>query len=87
MTRDIALLVLLALLIVAVSLLYLKLSAVLNSAKRSVRNVEDVVSTVSDKVVKPAVGSGVASKAGKAAIFILGLVRRRSKGGPGDDEK
>ena len=88
MTRDIAFLVLLVLLIVAALVLFLKVSAVLDSAKRSLKNVEDVVSTVSDKVVRPAAaGSRVASGAGKAAAFLLGLARRRRKGDSSDGEQ
>ncbi len=83
--RDIAFIVLLlVLLVVAVVALILvrKVSSVVNSAKRTAKGVEDMMSTVSGSVVKPAAaGSGVAFGAGKVLAFILGLGRRKKKQG------
>ncbi len=83
--RDIAFIVLLLVMLVAalvVVVLVRKVSYVLNSAKRTAKGVEDMMSTVSDSVVRPAAaGSGVAFGAGKILAFILGLVRRKKKQG------
>ena len=83
--RDIAFIVLLlVMLVVAVVAVVLvrKVSSVLNSAKRTAKGVEDIMSTVSGSVVKPAAaGSGVAFGAGKILAFILGLGRQKKKQG------
>ncbi len=83
--RDIALIVLLLVMLVVAlvaAVLVRKVSAVLNSAKRTVKGVEDMMSTVSGSVVKPAAaGSGVAFGAGKILAFMLGLARRKKKQG------
>ena len=83
--RDIAFIViLLAMLVVLVVAVVLvrKVSSVLNSAQRTAKGVEDMMSTVSGSVVRPAAaGSGVAFGAGKVLAFILGLSRRKKKQG------
>ncbi len=83
--RDIAFIVLLLVMLVVVlvaAVLVRKVSAVLNSAKRTAKGVENMMSTVSGSVVKPAAaGSGVAFGAGKILAFILGLGRRKKKQG------
>ena len=69
-------------LIVLVSLfilvgVYRKLSAVLESAKRTAASVDEIVETVSERIVGPATaGSGVAYGLGKAMAFFSG---RKSK--------
>ena len=80
--RDIAFIVLLLVTLVVAIVLVRKVSSVLNSAKRTAKGVEDMMSTVSGSVVKPAAaGSGVAFGAGKVLAFILGLGRRKKKQG------
>ena len=86
MIRDIVLLLLLSMAIVAVLILYRKVASVVDSAKRTMKSAEEIVSAVSDKVVKPATaGSGVASGAGKVAAFLWGFKGRRRKKGGSDD--
>lgn len=80
--RDIAFIVLLLVTLVIGVVLVRKVSSVLNSAKRTAKGVEDMMSTVSGSLVKPATaGSGVAFGAGKILAFILGLSRRKKKQG------
>ena len=80
--RDIAFIVLLLVTLVMGVVLVRKVSSVLNSAKRTAKGVEDMMSTVSGSLVKPATaGSGVAFGAGKILAFILGLSRRKKKQG------
>ena len=75
-------------LIVLVSLfilvgVYRKLSAVLESAKRTAASVDEIVATVSERIVGPATaGSGVAYGLGKAMAFFSG---RKSKTRKEDD--
>ena len=85
MSRDAAFLLLVVVTILAVLFLYLKVSAILNSAKRTMKDAEDVVSTVSSKLVRPAtVGSGAAFGLGKALAFLFGFRGRRREGGSND---
>jgi hypothetical protein len=89
MSRDAAL-ALIGLLIVvailAVLFLYVKVSAILSSAKRTMKDAEDVISTVSSKLVRPATaGSGAAFGVGKALAFLLGFRGKRKEGGSNDD--
>ena len=80
--RDIAFIVLLLVTLLIAVVLVSKVSSVLNSAKRTAKGVEDMMSTVSGSVVKPAAaGSGIAFGAGKILAFILGLGRRKKKQG------
>ncbi len=80
--RDIAFIVLLLVTLVVAVVLVSKVSSVLNSAKRTAKGVEDMMSTVSGSVVKPAAaGSGIAFGAGKILAFIWGLGRRKKKQG------
>ena len=83
MTRDIVFLVLLVIAILATLALYSKVSKLLGSAKRTVKDAEDIFSAVSSKVVGPAAaGSGMAFGAGKLMAFLLGLrKKKRKKGG------
>ena len=86
--RDIAFLLLVVVAILVPLLLYRKINAVLGSARRTVQNAEDIVSTVSNRVVGPAAaGSGLAFGAGKAVSFLLGLTRRRRRGGKDNGEQ
>ena len=82
MTRDIVFLVLLVIAILATLILYSKVSKVLDSAKRTVKDAEDIFSAVSSKVVGPAAaGSGAAFGAGKLMAFLLGFRKKNKKGG------
>jgi hypothetical protein len=77
MIRDIVLLLLLVVLLVAVFLILKKVSAILNSVKRTSEKVQDVVTTVSDRLVGPATaGSGVAFGLGKLVAFARGASRK-----------
>lgn len=79
--RDIAFLVLLIVATLAIVLLFLKASAVLGSAKRTFKDAEDVVSTVTGRIMGPAMASsGAAFGVGKALAFVLGLRRKRQRG-------
>ncbi len=71
MIRDIAFLVMLVITTLAVIIIYFKLSSVLNSAKRTLESVEGIVSTVSEKLVAPAAGSGLVFGLGKLAAFLF----------------
>ena len=87
MIRDIAFLTILLLALILMLVLYRKVSAILGSIQRVSKNAEEIVSAVSQKVVKPATASsGIASGAGKAVAFLFGLARRR-KGGDKNNGK
>ena len=78
MIRDIVFLALLVVMTLAVLLIYVKVSKVMNMVRRTLEDIEGVVSTVSEKLVAPAAaGSGLAFGAGKVAAFLFGT--RRSK--------
>ena len=86
--RDVVLIVILLLAMVALLVSFRKISAALNSLGRTVKNVQEVSDALSEKIVGPATaGSGVAFRTGKLAAFFLGLTRRsRRKGGTDDGE-
>ena len=80
MIRDIVFLVLLVVMTLVVLIIYMKVTKVLDLAKRTLQDVENIVSTVSEKVVAPATaGSGIAFGAGKMAAFLFGASRKRRK--------
>ena len=87
--RDGAFLFLIVVAVLLVLMLYQKVSKVLDSAKRTIKSAEEIVTTVSGKMVKPvAVGSGAAFGLGKMAAFVLGFSkRRRNKGRSRDEER
>lgn len=85
LVRDILLLLLLTVLLLVVFFTYRKISRVFRSANRIIRDTEEIVSSVSGKIVRPAAaGSGIAFGVGKIAAFLFGL--RRKKGGSDDGE-
>jgi len=85
LVRDILLLLLLLVLLLVVFFTYRKVSRVFRSANRIIRDTEEIVSSVSGKIVRPAAaGSGIAFGVGKIAAFLFGL--RRKKGGSDDGE-
>ena len=62
--------------------LYRKVSSLLNSARKTVKNIEEITSAVSDSFVKPAAsGSGIAFGAGKLISFLLGFRKGGKKNG------
>ena len=82
MIRDIAFLAILVVMLLVVVLVYFKVAAVLNLAKRTLEDIEGIASTVAEKVVGPAAaGTGVAFGAGKLAAFLLGVRRKRKEKG------
>ena len=82
--RDVVLLLLLLTALLAALVLFRKVTALLSSASRTVKSVEELTATVSDRLVKPATaGKGVASGAGKVGGFIFRILRR-NKGGERD---
>ena len=61
-------------------LLYRKVAPTLDSAKATIKNTQEATSHISEKVVKPLIGtSTLAYTAGRVVAFILGL--SRGKGG------
>ena len=87
LTRDIVFLVLVTVALLAILLLYRKISAVLDSARRTIKQTENIVTTVSGKVVGPAAaGSGIAFGAGKLAAFLGGFAGNKRKGGKNNGE-
>jgi len=86
--RDFAFLVLIVVATLATLIVFFKVSALLNSTKRALRDAEDVVSTVSGRILGPAMASSrVAFGAGKILAFVLGLRRKQQKRGGDDDGK
>ena len=80
--RDIVFLVLVMVVLLMVLVLYRKVAGVLNSARRTLEDTEEIVSTVSTRLVGPAAaGSGVAFGVGKLASFLFGLNRKRKDKG------
>jgi type II secretory pathway component PulF len=67
-----------------------KVSQVVSSAKRTIEDTQHIVSTVSDKVVRPAAaGSGVVFGVGRLLRFLLrrsNRDKRRTKGGRNNGE-
>ena len=86
--RDIALIVILLVAMVALLVSYRKVSALLDSLGRTVKGVQEVSDALSEKIVGPATaGSGVAFRTGKLAAFFFGLTRKlRRKGGTDNGE-
>ena len=79
--RDVLLVLIVLVAIILLVALYRKLSAVLESAKRTAASVDEMVETVSDKIVRPATaGSDVAYGLGKAMAFFSGRRAGNSKG-------
>ena len=78
--RDAALILVLLIAGLVLLLTYSKVSAVLNAAKRTMKNAEEVTSTISSKIAGPAAaGSGLAFGAGKMAAFVMGFSRKEKR--------
>lgn len=84
--RDFVLIVAVSVAVTGSLLLFRKVSKVLDSLTATTDRVDDIVGTVSDRIIGPAAaGTGVAFGAGKLAAFILGFSRTRKKE-EGDDD-
>ena len=84
--RDSLLIVLLVLALAVMLFTFKKVSNLLNSVNRTVRNAEEVSDAISSRIVGPAsASSGVAFGAGKVAAFFLGLRRRKKSGKEGGE--
>ena len=80
--RDITIISILFVVMVIVIVTFKKVSSTLDSAKRAMASVEDIVSAFSSRIVGPAsAGSGLAFGAGKLAAFILGLSKKMGQKG------
>ena len=78
--RDVLLILLLTAALMVVLVVWRKVSTVLDSAKRTIKGAEEIVTVVSSKVVGPAAAAaGVAFGAGKLAAFLAGFVRRKGR--------
>jgi hypothetical protein len=72
--------VLLAVALLIAVVVYSKVSPILNSVRRAIKETEAIIATVSEKIVGPASGgSGIARAAGRTVSFLLGLSRRGRK--------
>ena len=84
--RDVAVLLLLIVLLLIPLILYRKIASLIDSVRRTVKEAEQIATTVSDKIVGPAAaGSGVAFGAGKVVSFITGMSRRKKERGGNND--
>ena len=85
LARDVLLLLLLLVTLLVVLFTYRKISRVFEAANRIIKETEEIVSSVSGKIVKPATaGSGVAFGVGKIAAFLFGLRRRKGESDNGE---
>ena len=80
--RDVLIILIFTMVLVVMLAIYRKTSKLLDSARRTMKNVEEMADGIANSIVGPAAaGSGMAFGAGKLAAFILGLARKRRKGG------
>jgi hypothetical protein len=87
MVRDIVLLVLLVVAILLMLFIFIKVSAVLRIARQTIQDAEEILTTISERVVSPAASRArPAMQAGKIAGFLFRLLRRRSKGEASDGQ-
>lgn len=78
--RDIVFLLLLVVLLVAAVFIFQKVSAILNSVKKTSQKIQAMTTTVSEKLVGPAAaGSGVAFGLGKLLAFVRGSSNKRKE--------
>lgn len=76
--RDIIFLLLLLFVLIAVILLYSKVSSLLESVKRTAKSTEEMIATVNQNIAQPAASnSGVAFGVGKVVSFLLGFLKRK----------
>ncbi len=83
LVRDVVLLALLTVALIALIVVFSKIRDLLNTVKETAKSVQDAVNTVSEKVVEPAASNAGAMRGiGGFLGFILGLrgrKRRKSK--------
>ena len=89
--RDILIILVMVVGVLAIVLLYWSISRLLKTVSRTADKVSDVVSEVSDKLVKPATaGSGAAFALGKLASIVVGFGSKKNdendKGRKGENE-
>ena len=88
MVRDVAIISILLVAMAMLIFVFWKISAVLDSAKCTMKSAEDVMAALSSRIMGPAAaGSGVAFGAGKLAAFVLGWTKsKKRRGGEGDGQ-
>ena len=78
--RDLLLIGVLLISGVVVLLLYRNIKGLLNSLSRNVESVEEITSTISDRIVAPAAaGSGLVFFIGKMVSVVQGILREDSQ--------
>ena len=85
--RDVALISIMLAVMFVLLLLFKKISAILDSARRTMKIVEEITTALSGGIVGPAsAGSSVAFGAGKLAAFVLGFSRSKKQKGKGEKD-
>ena len=85
-TRDVLIILISFFGLLAVLVIYRKVTKILDSAGRTLKNVEDMADSLANSIVKPAnSGSGLAFGVGKLAAFVMGLSRRKKRKGGHND--
>ena len=80
LVRDVVLLVLLTVALVALIIVFSKARQILITLKSTVDTLQETVTMVSEKVVEPAASNmGTARRLGGVAGFALGMFRKRKK--------
>ena len=80
LVRDVVLLVLLTVALVALIVVFSKARQILITIKSTVDTLQETVTMVSEKVVEPAASNmGTARRLGGVAGFALGMFRKRKK--------
>ena len=80
LVRDVVLLVLLTVALVALIIVFSKARQILITIKSTVDTLQETVTMVSEKVVEPAASNmGTARRLGGVAGFALGMFRKRKK--------
>ena len=88
LARDVVLLILLLAALLAIIVLLRKVTGLLNSVRRIMSDTQNLVSTLTNGVAKPAAtGSGVAYGAGKVGAFLLGFRKRKRRKGEDNNGK
>ena len=77
LVRDVILLLLLTVALIALLVIARKVIGLLNTARQTAEKAKDMLETVSERVVKPASSNPVAFRAfGKVLGFLAGFLRR-----------
>lgn len=78
--RDVTFIAVLLIALLLALLLFRQVSKLVGSVRRVMDEAEEMVTTVSDRIVRPAsAGSGVAFGAGKVLAFLSGFRRRNRR--------